>query len=272
MLRDFGSSLKVWLLLLIGGALPTPSWCHDAMCPNESASKSSPTEVQAVNFAKPLRDYTCRRVAGWSVLIEEEMVTKDSVLADRIQRRVATKLKEVRSLLPVHTLSVLQRVPIFFMYGDKSSRGGRARGAQYFAESAPDFNKRLDPRMAGAIVIYSAEHFCSLSEFGATKMLLHELSHAWHLEQWSENKPDIMLTFKGAVEKHLYEKVRKSDGSTLQKAYALENQLEYFAELSCVWFCGNDHFPFDRGDLALYDPSGYQLMQQLWSGSGKKAW
>lgn len=210
-------------------------------------------------------------MAGWSVLIEEEMIAKNPALADRIQRRAERKLQEIRGLLPSHTLSVLQRVPIFFLYGEKSSHGGRSRGAQYFAPSAPDFNKRLDPRMGGAIVIYSAEHFCNQTEFGSTKMLLHELAHAWHLEQWSENKPDIMLSFKGAVDKHLYQQVRKSDGSTLDKAYALENQLEYFAELSCVWFCGNDHFPFDRGDLALYDPSGYQLMLQLWSSPAKKS-
>ncbi len=225
---------------------------------------------RGANYARPLRDYSCRRVAGWSVLMEEEMLSKDAALTERSLKRLESKLNDIRGLLPSHTLSLLQRIPIFVLYGTKSSHGGRSSGAQFLAQNAPEHNPLLDPRMASCIVVYSAEHFCGLSDFGATKILLHELAHAWHLEQWPENQPDIVGTYRGAMEKRLYHLVRKADGSKIEKTYATQNHLEYFAELSCVWFLGNDSFPFDRGDLSLYDPTGAHLMRTFWSAPGKR--
>ena len=104
-----------------------------------------------------------------------------------------------------------------------------------------------------------------MTEFGSLKMVLHELSHAWHLEQWSENRSDILMAYNNAKDKGLYRNVRRSDGTNLEETYAAANHLEYFAELSCIWFSGNDHFPIERGDLKLYDQAGYELIRKLWS-------
>lgn len=250
-----------WILavLLVLGA-STPLRAHE-----EHGSE----QEKSADYAHPLRDYSCRRVAGWSVLLEEEMLTNAPALTQRTLRRLETRLNEIRGVLPSHTLSLLQRVPIFVLYGNKSKYGGRSRGAQYFAQNAPDHNKSLDPRMASCIVIFSADHFVGLSDFGASKILLHEMAHAWHLEQWPENQVDIVSAYQGAMEKRLYRSVRKADGKVLEKAYATENHLEYFAEVSCTWLLGSDSFPFDRGDMSLYDPSGASLMRKFWDTNPK---
>lgn len=221
-----------------------------------------------VDYAHPLRDYFSRRVSGWSVLVEQEMLDKDPATAKKAIARLDAKLKEVRDVLPSHAVHRLQSVPIFLMFGEQSTHDGKSEGAQFFAQAAPRYFKNLDPRMGGSVVIYSAKHFNSMTEFGSLKLLLHELSHAWHLEQWSENRPDILMAYNSAKDKGLYRNVRKSDGTNLEETYATVNHLEYFAELSCIWFAGNDHFPFDRGDLKLYDPSGYELVRKLWSENG----
>ena len=49
-----------------------------------------------------------------------------------------------------------------------------------------------------------------------------------------------------------------------RKAYAATNYKEYFAELTEAYFGKNDFFPFNRVDLKKYDPTGYQLMQDVW--------
>ena len=260
--------LIVLLATLI--CLPVRLCAHDEMSEATGAgAKSCAREWVAqlagkVNFTHPLRDYDCRRVAGWSVLTEQEMNSQDPQLTRRALAQLEVKLKKVKDLLPFHTLAILQRTPIFLLNGTNATLGGRQSGAQYFAPTAPDFDKTLDPRMGGSVVIYSARHFLTMSDFGAVKLLVHELAHSWHLSQWSELKPDIMMSYKNAMSNGLYMNVRTAQGQVLEKTYATKNQLEYFAELSAIWFCGNDHFPFHRSDVQLYDPSGFRLMEKLW--------
>lgn len=40
--------------------------------------------------------------------------------------------------------------------------------------------------------------------------------------------------------------------------------LEYFAELSCMYFVGCNYQPFNRKQLKDYDPVGYAMIQQMW--------
>lgn len=49
-----------------------------------------------------------------------------------------------------------------------------------------------------------------------------------------------------------------------KEAYALTNELEYFAELSEAYLGRNDFYPYVRKDLEKYDPKGYELMKNTW--------
>ncbi len=49
-----------------------------------------------------------------------------------------------------------------------------------------------------------------------------------------------------------------------QKAYALTNELEYFAELSEAYLGKNDFYPYNRKQLEQYDPDGYAIMKNIW--------
>ena len=48
------------------------------------------------------------------------------------------------------------------------------------------------------------------------------------------------------------------------KAYAIKNNLEYFAELSAMYFVGGDYYPYEREELTLYDPDGVKMVKKLW--------
>lgn len=49
-----------------------------------------------------------------------------------------------------------------------------------------------------------------------------------------------------------------------QKAYALTNELEYFAELSEAYLGRNDFYPYNRKQLEKYDSVGYGVMKTIW--------
>ena len=61
-----------------------------------------------------------------------------------------------------------------------------------------------------------------------------------------------------------YQVVRGEDKDTHVPNYAAQNHLEYFAELSAMYFGGANYFPRDRAGLKAYDPEGYAIIRKLW--------
>ena len=100
-------------------------------------------------------------------------------------------------------------------------------------------------------------------------MVLHELAHAYHHLVLGDDCKSIEAAYKHAVDKKLYESVAYCGGGK-QRAYALTNAKEYFAELSEAYFGKNDFYPFVRSELEQYDPVGFQLMEQIWGKPGNK--
>src|SRR5213075_3075293 len=99
---------------------------------------------------------------------------------------------------------------------------------------------------------------------------LHELAHAYHdraLVGGFANK-EIKAAYERAKASGSYEKVERwfGDGrpNTRERAYAMTNPMEYFAESSEAFFSRNDFFPFDRAELKQHDPEMEQLAAKLW--------
>jgi Mlc titration factor MtfA (ptsG expression regulator) len=51
---------------------------------------------------------------------------------------------------------------------------------------------------------------------------------------------------------------------TEERAYAMSNAKEYFAESSEAYFGRNDFYPFTRAELKEHDPQMYDLLERLW--------
>jgi hypothetical protein len=118
--------------------------------------------------------------------------------------------------------------------------------------------------MASSIVIFNADNYARLSEFWALKALVHEFGHAQHLEHWREDRADIFDNWQSAMARGLYQVVRDEDKGTHNPNYAAQNHLEYFAELTAMYFVGANYFPKDRAGLKAYDPAGFALIETLW--------
>jgi dipeptidyl-peptidase-4 len=73
----------------------------------------------------------------------------------------------------------------------------------------------------------------------------------------------IAAAFRAAVEEGRYETVLQFDGRE-DRAYALENDSEYFAEGTEAFFGTNDAYPFVRVELLRHDPKLFEVLQEVW--------
>jgi hypothetical protein len=220
-----------------------------------------------INFASPRRQYQEMSKGAWHFQVEKELVDQDSQAADKAMTRLAANLDKLTSILPASARDLPSRLTYFILEGPKATGGGRNNGLEYFQRNAPDHHRQLDPRWKNAMVVYSAKNYCDITDLWAMKSLMHELAHAYQLEQWPEKKPDIMAAWRNAIDKGLYKNVKDVNGKNLPRAYALNNQLEYFAEISACYFVGINYEPYNRQGLKRYDPTGYALVQKLWQTS-----
>lgn len=254
------SVMLVWVTSLLA-AEPAEPATHQ-----EKKRRTAPALKQApVDFNHPPREYVTHELQGWSVLVEEQLADEAPELAKEALARLNSKLGQVAAALPAATLPDLRKVKVFLMYGPKATAGGRGNGLEYFRSISPKHHDWLDPRMASSIVIFDAANYRDISDLWATKALFHEFGHVHHLEHWPEHRADIYDTWEHAIKAGLYQVVREEDKGKHLPNYAAQNHLEYFAELTAMYFASINYFPYDRAGLKQYDPEGYALIQKLWN-------
>jgi hypothetical protein len=218
-----------------------------------------------VDYQQPRRKYVAAKRGNLTVWIESQLKAEAPAIADRALDRLKAKRGEALAILPKHARERLANVPFFLLYGPKARGGGRNNGLEYFQKDAPDHHEKLDPRWGDAIVVYCAQNYLDISDLWAMKSLFHEFAHAYQLKQWPEKQPDILRAWENAMNRNLYRNVRDLETKKpIERAYALTNQLEYFAELSCMYFVACNYEPSERNQLKDYDPVGYKMIRKMW--------
>lgn len=158
----------------------------------------------------------------------------------------------------------LKELKIFLLWGQKSPKGGKKSGMRYVRKGETNTRLHYDARWEHSIVIYSAENLMYLTDMWAKKAITHEFAHAWHIMHWPDKYTKIITPWKNAKTRNLYKNVKDYKGRLKPKAYAIKNNLEYFAELSAMYFVGGDYFPYEREKLTKYDPDGVKMVKKLW--------
>jgi hypothetical protein len=223
-----------------------------------------PPAQKPVDYRNPAREYRAVRVGRLTVSVENQLLTDAPETARLALARLERKVGEALEALPEPARAELRRIPLFLMYGPKARGGGRDNGLEYFQKDAPGHNPQIDPRWGHGVVVYCAENYVKISEFWALKALVHEFAHAYQLAHWPEDQPDIVRAWENANARGLYRDVKDDQGKTLPLGYAAVNQLEYFAELSCMYFVGCNYHPSDRAELEAYDPEGWRMVRAMW--------
>ena len=223
------------------------------------AAANAPGVPPARKFA--LDDYNDRyqsvTLHGWSVRVSRELVTQANDLAMSALTAIDAQLDSIERALPAKRLAALRLVPIWLEL--------KVQGMDVLVYH-PDgrwLSKRgLNAEKGGGIDIPDINGF--LMNVGQQPgMILHELTHAYHLRALGEKNEDIVRAYQNAKTAGLYAQVKSVDGS-VGAAYASNNEKEYFAEITEAYFLKNDFFPFTREELRSYDPGGYALVENLW--------
>jgi len=258
----------------------------------ESCCSNQPEYVTAaewgqIDYSVPYdtsdKIYESTTLGGWPVRLEKNWHGDDA----KLKKLLASHFKIATKFLPSHARAELSKSTPFYInksqkYGPAACPvNGRAMcfhpGSSWLKENGMSCDKKE------CVEIYNAKEYLDDYEFwGPGGVLLHELCHAYHwkmVEGGYENE-EIVKCYKAAMEEGLYDCVEvhkkcKSGPQTISKdklrAYACENAMEYFAELSVAFLAGlekdveyNKWQPFNRHELKEFDPRAHQLLQKIW--------
>lgn len=252
-------AMLLWALLLIEGRSP---FAADLL--SDDAGKSNRDGIVSKNPA-PNPRYETKTVRGWRLYINREMLADEPQRVEKAIELLDQQLEEITRVVPKVAVNQLQEVPLYF--------NPEYPGKQPTAEFHPDEGWLRDN--GRDVTMAKGVEFTNIRNFEAElnrmpNFALHELAHAYHdrvLPKGFENEP-IAKAFARAKEAGTYDLVDRHYGNgkpdTREKAYAMTNPMEYFAESSEAYFSRNDFYPFNRGELERHDPVMFALLGELW--------
>lgn len=210
-----------------------------------------------------LADHTTFVFNGWTMHLNDRLWLDDEgkQSTQKMLRLLSDQMARVVKTVPEPAVERLRKVPVWINpeYENERPRCEYHPGAGWLRDNG------RDPAMAKAIEISNVRIF----EFENRRMpylMLHELSHAYHDQVLGFNEPRILAVFEVARDSGSYESVRRFTGvkTVNDKAYAISDHKEYFAESTEAYFGKNDFFPFDRSELKAHDPQMHALLGKLW--------
>jgi hypothetical protein len=205
----------------------------------------------------PSTKYATTRMVGWTVRVNRELLTTQRELGSDALALLSAKLQEITNAVPPRACDALKRIPIWLGVND-----GHAPCAEYHPSKEWLAKNGYNPEKAKAVEIGNARRFIDWSR-KQPSMILHELAHGYHDLVLGHGDPRIRGAFREAKAKGLYDSVLRNNGKT-ERAYALNDDKEYFAEVTEAFFGTNDFYPFTRAELKEHDPQVFQVMEEVW--------
>ena len=228
--------------------------------------KPSPqSDVHLAGDSADVIEREVRDVEGWKVHINKIMLTEsDRKLTERALELLRTMLQEIIRVVPAKAVAELRKVPLYFSPEYPNKRPG--------AEFHPDAGwlraHGRDPVMAKGV------EFSNIRIFDAEvrrmpNFALHELAHAYHNRVLGGNfgNAEIKTAYEHAKAGGEYDRVERQDSEgrkRMDKAYAMTNPQEYFAETTEAYFSKNDFQPYTKEELKTFDPEMFKLLGKLW--------
>lgn len=206
---------------------------------------------------EPTANFVDQKVEGWTIRIHRRLLDEKKELGDKVLDLLRVKLHDIKRAVPKAAVEKLQAVVIWV-----EADNPRVKCMCYHPSREWLAGHGFNPEKAKGVEIGNPKTFLDWSGFQPS-MVLHELAHAYHHQVLGYDNPDIKAAFKKAVESKSYESVLYGDGSR-KRAYALNNDQEYFAELTEAFFGTNDFYPFVRAEVKVHDPLMFDTLKKLW--------
>jgi len=224
-------------------------------CKNEPGNEEPPPE-------KPQSGYVDKLIHGFIV----KVAAKDEkfLITQMTLERMKSDLELIAQLFLATQLDVMRENPIWAEVAIEP-----VEAARYHPNKQWLIDNGYDPDKAKCVEIANMQNYLDWTSKNQPYMVLHELSHLYHDQALTGgfNNSRVLTAYNAAVASRKYETVRYFNGTDTvnnARAYAINNQMEYFAELSEAYFGNNDFQPFDYEELKTFDPTGFALMVEIW--------
>ncbi len=248
--------LSISFAILLGSGTPSAS-------AQEAIRDGAPsTTAERIESYEPERD-----LAGFKVRVHGDLTRDEPVLRDEVLATLERDLRMIRRTLSNDAVMMLGREVTFWveLQGRKVDGGMSGRGMCYHASAPWLAAHGILVDKTGGVEICRAADFIPWRG-NQPWMVLHELAHAYHARLPAWALPYITRAYERAKAAGTYEAVAYNlakPGET-RRAYALNNDREYFAELTEAYFGRNDFGPYDRGELRALDPEGCAMIERVW--------
>lgn len=200
---------------------------------------------------------------GWTVHFSLQLWETEKETTTRMAQLLDGQLRRVAETVPGPALTRLRRIPIWVnpVYAGAQPKAEYHPGADWLSKNG------RNPAMAKSVEITNVKIF-AFEDRRMPFLALHELAHAYHDQVLGFEENEIIAAYESARASGSYENVARFDGNETVKdrAYALVDHKEYFAELTEAYFGKNDFFPFNREELRRHDPEGYRVIKKMWGG------
>jgi hypothetical protein len=228
----------------------------DGRCLSVFVSEGNMETWRMGNSTLNASDYHQLAIEGWKVLVSSELRMRDPQTLARCLEVLSESLRGIVKGVPRAALEKIRHVPIWLEYDDSRNHGG-----VYHASRAWLIENNMNPAKEKSVQFTK-----NLATLIATQpmMVLHELAHAYHDQVLSFQDPLIMAAYQRALSSRRYDNVERNNGRH-ERAYAMTDHTEYFAELSEAYFGVNDFFPFTRAQLASFDPESFDVIAAAWN-------
>jgi dipeptidyl-peptidase-4 len=212
-----------------------------------------------------------REISGWAVHVSKSLLATNAAATKRALGLLKAQLEEISRVLPPAAVAELQKVPLWFSpeYPDTKPK------AEYHPDAGWLREHGRDPAMAKGVEFTNVRIFEAETR-RMPNFSLHELAHAYHDRVLAGGlaNAQIKAAFEKAQASGKYDRVERQDSEgckRMDRAYAMTNPQEYFAETTEAFFSTNDFFPFTRDELKQHDPEMFELLIKLWGISGVSA-
>jgi len=203
-----------------------------------------------------------RTLSGWTVHVNEILLTREAPATARALEILQAQLEEIVRTVPAPAVAQLQQVPLWL----SPEYPGIKPKAEYHPDAGWLRANGRDPAMARSVEFTNIRIF----DAEARRMpvfVLHELAHAYHHRVLGNGHPGIKAAHENAKAGGTYDRVERQDANgrkSMDRAYALTNPQEYFAETTEAFFGHNDFFPYTRDQLRQHDPAMFALLANVW--------
>jgi hypothetical protein len=204
-------------------------------------------------------------IEGWRVLVDDRLLANEKAATEKALELLRPQLREIARVVPARAVAKLREVTLWF--------SPEYAGVQPKAEYHPGAGWLRENGRAVAMVKCVEFTNVRIFEIETKRMpnfVLHELAHAFHdgfLERGFDNA-ELKAAYERAKASGMYERVERWNGEgrakSKERAYAMVNPMEYFAETTEAFFSRNDFYPFNRDELRKHDPEMAALLGKLW--------